>query len=122
KALEYVRFRNDGQGDVGRTERTRNFLKAVVDGAKNNGKISQLPAVWSSLAPYVKTDLDSGTVASLARMANKVDSSKIHMDIVPGSPVILKNGPWVWQADVPKTQALVDAMIKMKAPAPEPQK
>jgi LCP family protein required for cell wall assembly len=116
KALEYVRFRNDGQGDIGRTERTRKFLYAVLDSIKQNGKISQLPGIWKEVAPYVITNVDGGTIAALARLAPKLDRHNIQMEMVPGTPVTLQNGPWIWEADVPKTQALVDSLIKAPKP------
>lgn len=117
KALEFVRFRNDGQGDIGRTERTRKFLKAVLEAVQKKGMVSQIPTLYKSMAPFVKTDLDAATVTALARVAPKVDPTGIKMDTVPGEPVILKNGPWIWQAKVPETQALVDTLIKGKKPA-----
>lgn len=123
QALEYVRFRNDGQGDVGRTERTRKFLHAVLDTLKAKGTVSKLPQLWKDMAPYVKTNIDSGTIAALARVAGKVDTDSIHMEMVPGTPVVLKNGPWVWEADAAKTQELVDRLIhnptKEEAPKAE---
>ncbi|HLN64426.1 MAG TPA: LCP family protein [Symbiobacteriaceae bacterium] len=117
KALEYVRFRNDGQGDVGRTERTRRFIKAVIEGVQKNGKAGQIPTLWKSMAPYVSTNLDGGTVAALARVAGTVKTGEVQAQMVPGTPVILKNGPWVWQADVEGTQKLVDELIKNPKPA-----
>jgi len=112
KALEYVRFRNDGQGDIGRTERTRKFLHALIDSLKKNGKIGQLPQLWKDMAPYLTTNIDSGTAAALARVAPKIDTNAITMEMVPGKSVILKSGPWVWEADAAKTQVLVDTLIK----------
>jgi polyisoprenyl-teichoic acid--peptidoglycan teichoic acid transferase len=116
KALEYVRFRADGLGDVGRTERTRKFLHAVLEAARQKGTVTQVPAMWRAMAPYVKTNVDDGTIATLARMGTKLDPAKAQMAMVPGTPVTLKSGPWVWQADVPKTQALVDSLIKHPKP------
>lgn len=111
QALEYVRFRNDGQGDVGRTDRTRKFLHAVLDTLKAKGTVSKLPQLWKDMAPYVKTDVDSGTIAALARVAGKVDTQSIQMEMVPGTPEVLANGPWIWRADGAKTQELVDRLV-----------
>lgn len=117
QALKYVRFRNDGQGDIGRTERTRRFLKAVLAAVQQKGIVSQVPTLYSTLSPYIATDLDMSTITALARIAPKVDPEKIQMASIPGDPVILKNGPWVWQAKVDETQVLVDTMIKGIKPA-----
>lgn len=116
-ALKYVRFRNDGQGDIGRGERTRRFLKAVLAGVQQKGIVSQIPTMYKAMSPYITTDLNASTITALARVAPKVDPNKIEMASIPGDPVILKNGPWVWQAKVDETQALVDRLIKGIKPA-----
>lgn len=115
-ALKYVRYRSDGQGDIGRTERTRAFLGALLKTVQQNGKASQLPSMVSGMWPYVKTDLSASTVAALARVAPKLDPGDIQMAMVPGDAVILKDGRWVWQADAEKLQALVDSMIQNPQP------
>jgi len=117
QALEFVRYRNDGQGDVGRTERQRKFFMAVLQTMQKNGTASKLPGLVTAMAPYVKTDIDSAALVAVARMAPKLDESNLQMAMVPGTPVILKNGPWVWEVDKPKTQAMVDALIKNPKPA-----
>ncbi|MDF2631203.1 MAG: putative transcriptional regulator [Symbiobacteriaceae bacterium] len=126
QALEYVRFRADGQGDVGRTERTRKFLLAVYTTLKEKGSIGKLPQLWSNMSPYVKTDLDGGTIAALARVAGKVDPNTLKMEMVPGKGAQSPNGLWVWEADQAKTQELVNRLIhnptKEAAPAEEPKK
>lgn len=116
KALHYVRYRSDGLGDIGRTERTRTFLTALLKTVQQNGTASQLPAMVSAMWPYVKTDLSTGTVVAMARVAPKLDPSNVQMAMVPGDAVILKDGRWVWQADAKKLQELVDNLIHNPQP------
>lgn len=121
QALNYVRFRNDGLGDIGRIQRTKKFAIALFQTLKGSGKISKLPGLVGVIHPYVTTDLDLSTAVSLAGMAAKLEAENIHMTALPGADATLDDGRWVWLADKEKTQELVDTLIKMtREPAPEP--
>jgi LCP family protein required for cell wall assembly len=118
KALQYVRFRNDGLGDIGRTERTRKFLTALMQTLNGGGKITKLPALMTTMWPNVKTNIDLGTAVALARVAPRIKANQIHMSMIPGHEGTSPNGLWIWNADVAKTQALVDSLIKHPQPLP----
>lgn len=115
-ALKYVRFRADGQGDIGRIERTKKFFFAMAKTAKENGSITKLPSLVNAIYPYVKTNLDTTTAVQLARMAPKVDVNQIQVEMIQGADETLKDGRWVWNADKAKTRELVDRLIKNPKP------
>jgi LCP family protein required for cell wall assembly len=117
QALNYIRYR-DETGDIGRTERTRNFLAALLKSVQKKGVTAKLPGLIGSLTPYVKTDVNVATATALAKTAPKVDSSNVGMASIPGDPIYLKDGRWVWQAKVQETQKLVDSFIKNPQPKP----
>lgn len=116
QALKYVRFRADGLGDIGRIERTKKFAHALAKTAKENGTVSKLPSLVSAIWPYVKTDLDTTTAVSLARMAPKIDLNQIQMEMIPGADETLKDGRWVWKADKAKTEEITARLIKNPKP------
>lgn len=116
-ALKYVRFRADGLGDIGRIERTKKFFHAMVKTARENGTVTKLPSLVSAIYPYVKTDLDSATAVQLARLAPKVDTNQIQVEMIPGADETLKDGRWVWNADKAKAREIVDRLIKHPKPA-----
>ena len=80
KALQYVRFRHDALSDYTRTERQRNFLKAVADKMQTGWNLIRLPEVLSSFTPYVETNLspqDMLKLASLGYNSHQAGSAQI---------------------------------------------
>ncbi|MBP2001722.1 LCP family protein required for cell wall assembly [Paenibacillus shirakamiensis] len=66
-ALQYVRFRHDALSDFTRTERQRNFLKAVADKMKSTTSIMKLPSILDQVNPYIDTNM---TVNDMWKLAN----------------------------------------------------
>ena len=71
KALQYVRFRHDALSDYTRTERQRNFLKAVADRMQTSWNLIRLPEVLSSFTPYVETNMSPQDMLKLASLGYK---------------------------------------------------
>lgn len=65
-ALQYVRFRHDALSDFTRTERQRNFLKAVADKMKSTTSIMKLPSILDKVNPYIDTNLSVEDMWKLA--------------------------------------------------------
>lgn len=71
QALQYVRFRHDAMSDFTRTERQRNFLKAVADKLKSGWNIIRLPDILSKMTPYVETNMSADDMIRLATLGYK---------------------------------------------------
>lgn len=71
KALQYVRFRHDAMSDFTRTERQRNFLKAVADKLKSGWNIVRFPDILSKVTPYVETNMSPDDMLRLANLGYK---------------------------------------------------
>lgn len=69
KAGEYVRFRHDEMGDIGRAERQQKFLKALGSQAFTVSNIVRMPMIIGTATQYVKTDMD---FLDMVRAANCV--------------------------------------------------
>lgn len=65
-ALQYVRFRHDAMSDYTRTERQRNFLKAVAEKMKSTTSIMNLPSILEKVNPYIDTNLSVQDMWKLA--------------------------------------------------------
>lgn len=65
-ALQYVRFRHDAMSDYTRTERQRNFLKAVADKLKSTTSLMKLPSILEKVNPYIDTNLSVQDMWKLA--------------------------------------------------------
>ncbi|MDO7908239.1 LCP family protein [Paenibacillus sp. JX-17] len=68
-ALQYVRFRHDALSDFSRTERQRDFLKAVGDKLQSTTSIAKLPTILEAVSPYIDTNLDVSDMWKLANVA-----------------------------------------------------
>lgn len=65
KALQYVRFRHDAMSDYTRTERQRNFLKAVASELQSGWNLIRMKEILESVSPYIETNL---TVADMLKL------------------------------------------------------
>ncbi|WP_276356654.1 LCP family protein [Cohnella caldifontis] len=71
KALQYVRFRHDAMSDYTRTERQRNFLKAIADKLKSGWNLIRFPDILSKVTPYVETNMSPDDMLKLASLGYK---------------------------------------------------
>lgn len=81
KALEYVRYRSDG--DLNRIRRQQAFLQAAADEAFQAGTILKLPRMLGELSRYVETNMTPQEMLSLAQQVAAADRSEIVMGTVP---------------------------------------
>ncbi|MBU5673604.1 LCP family protein [Paenibacillus brevis] len=80
-ALQYVRFRHDAMSDFTRTERQRNFLKAVAEKLKTTTSIMKLPSILEKINPYIDTNLTVNDMWKLATVG--YDSSMVSSKQIP---------------------------------------
>ncbi|WP_046214124.1 LCP family protein [Paenibacillus wulumuqiensis] len=65
-ALQYVRFRHDALSDYSRTERQRQFTKALADKLKTTTSIMKLPSILDEISPFIDTNLTVSDMWNLA--------------------------------------------------------
>ncbi|QNK56655.1 LCP family protein [Paenibacillus sp. PAMC21692] len=68
KALQYVRFRHDAMSDYTRTERQRNFLKAVASELQSGWNLIRMKEILESVSPYIETNLTVGDMLKLGQL------------------------------------------------------
>lgn len=71
KALQYVRFRHDKLSDFTRTERQRDFLKAVAAKLKDGWNLIKLPEILGEVIPYVETNMSPNDMLKLGSLGYK---------------------------------------------------
>ncbi|MCH3949683.1 MAG: LCP family protein [Acidaminococcus sp.] len=62
KSGEYVRFRHDEMGDIGRVERQQKFMKALASQFFTVKNMVKLPMIIKTALDYVDTDMDIMTM------------------------------------------------------------
>ena len=84
QALQFLRFRYDDNGDIGRIQRQQMLMRAVVEQALNPNTIARLPKILSVIQSHVDTNLSVEELLALAGYASKTNSSNIQMLMLPG--------------------------------------
>lgn len=108
--VEYLRFRHDATGDIGRTKRQQWFLRGLLADLKKPETITKIPQIVSAMSKYVKTDLSPYELTQYAGLAKSFDMDNIEIAMLPGSPN--KHGVIsYWILDPERTQEVVNRLI-----------
>lgn len=110
QAIGYLRYRKDGLGDIGRTQRQQWFLKSLFEKLHSPQIITKLPEILNIFHGYVKTDMSLYELSQYASFARSVDENKIEIATLPGAPN-QKGYISYWILDPQKTQEVIDRMI-----------
>ena len=110
QAVGYLRFRHDGLGDIGRTQRQQWFLKGLLDKIKTPQAIAKLPELLCVARDDIKTDMSVYELSQLANVARAMNEGGIQIATLPGAPN--QNGHIsYWILDPEKVQETVDRLI-----------
>lgn len=115
-AVGYLRFRHDGMGDIGRTQRQQWFLRGLLEKIQTPQAIGKIPAMINIASTYVKTDMSLYEMSQYAALAKSFDISKIEVATLPGAPN-KKGSTSYWILDPEKTQEAVNRLIYRDEPA-----
>ena len=115
QAVGYLRFRNDGLGDIGRTHRQQWFMKSLFEKFHSPQVITKIPEVLNVANNYIKTDMSFYELSQYANMARSLDKNKIEIATLPGAPN-QKGYISYWILDAAKTQEVINRMIYRDKP------
>ena len=85
QALQFLRFRYDDNGDIGRVQRQQIFMRSLSQQALNPATIARLPKILSVIQSNVDTNLSVEELAALVGYSAKTDRSNVQMLMLPGS-------------------------------------
>lgn len=124
---QYVRFRTDELGDIGRVQRQQKFLKALGLQMFSVDNIAKIPKILATLKDHVETDMDTVTLLKAARSFNILSENHIRSGMLYGnfydSP---RSGISYWRttrAEVEKSLTEVDIPFRKAeegSEAPDP--
>jgi hypothetical protein len=84
KSIQYMRFRHDDLGDIGRVQRQQAFFRAFIDQQLKPESIGKFPEVLSIIKDSIDTNLSVEEVLALAGYASNLDRKNIQMLMAPG--------------------------------------
>jgi len=115
QAVEYLRFRHDALGDIGRTQRQQWLMRSVLNTLKQPSTITKIPDIIAVAKKYVKTDMSFYEMSQYAGMLKHVDLDKVEIATLPGAPN-QKGYISYWILDPEKTQEVINRVIYRDKP------
>ena len=85
KAVDFLRFRYDAYGDIGRVQRQQQLMRAVVEQALKPATIVRIPKILSIIQSHIDTNLNVEELVALAGFAAKTERANVEMLMVPGN-------------------------------------
>ncbi len=102
QSINYIKFRSDELGDIGRVLRQQKFGKAFAGELLTVGGLARLPFLNTALAESIKTDIELPQAVSAVRAFKEYTKDGIVFEMLPGSFFTIGNiSYWVSeQADI----------------------
>lgn len=84
QAMDFVRFRYDDLGDIGRIQRQQMLLRATMDKALNPEVIFKSPKILQIIQSHLDTNLSVEELLALSAFANNTKRINVEMLMLPG--------------------------------------
>lgn len=85
QAVQFLRFRYDAYGDIGRVQRQQMFLRALRDQTLKPTTLARLPQILSVVQSNLDTNLSVEELLALAGFASQNGRANMQMLMLPGS-------------------------------------
>lgn len=112
---EYVRFRHDELGDIGRVQRQQEALKAILQVALRPSTIGQVPELMTLVKENVDSDLSVQEMFGIAQFLTKTDRKHINQVMLPGRFSRPQEYPAsYWIANLESTAPILSSYFDLK--------
>jgi LCP family protein required for cell wall assembly len=88
RAEQYLRFRNDAEGDIGRIRRQKLFLRAALATVRRPAEWIRLPGILETARAEVETDLTSAQLFGWLRRVDGLSPDAIAAHTIEGRPIM----------------------------------
>jgi LCP family protein required for cell wall assembly len=85
KAGQYVRFRHDELGDIGRVQRQQKFVQAVADKMLQPETILKIPSLASTIKQNLRTDMTAREMLQVANAMKNLKRETVTTTMLPGN-------------------------------------
>ncbi|MBX9688418.1 MAG: LCP family protein [Candidatus Obscuribacterales bacterium] len=116
---EYVRFRHDARGDIGRIERQQWFVRQAAKKFKEPEIVLKLPQLVYLAYQCVRTDLPVQDVMSIAAYAKDFPHERVVTAMLPGEAQMISGGSY-WVPDAIASQAVFSRILACSVSNPPP--
>ena len=84
QALQFLRFRYDDNGDIGRVQRQQMFMRSLANQALKPATIGRLPKIHNEIKSHVDTNLSVEELVALVGYGAQTERSDVQMLMLPG--------------------------------------
>ncbi len=84
QALQFLRFRYDENGDIGRIQRQQLLMRAVMEQALNPAILPRMPNILSVIQSHIDTNLTLEELMALVSFGVRTDRGNVQMLMLPG--------------------------------------
>ncbi len=84
QAMQFLRFRYDDNGDIGRVQRQQMFMRSLANQALNPTTIARLPKILKVIQSHVDTNLSVEELVALVGYGSQTERSDVQMLMLPG--------------------------------------
>lgn len=109
-AEEFLRFRHDALGDIGRIERQQAFVTGLIKEFQNPAIIPKLPEIIKAVQENVLTDMNMYEMSEVAAYLQGINMSQMQITTLPGTPSS-KGHISYWILDPTEVQSIIDKFI-----------
>lgn len=109
KAGEYVRFRHDELGDIGRVQRQQRFLKALASELFSVSNVVKVPSLINSVEKHIDTDMDFMTMVKTANSFKVFGGDKVKTEMLYGDFQTI-DGASYWVTTPDKTEQTLNVL------------
>ncbi|MCG2761868.1 MAG: LCP family protein [Candidatus Atribacteria bacterium] len=113
KALQYIRFRYDKLGDLGRIKRQQKLALAVIKKMISFDSIIKIPQISEGMKEYIETNIEARDTVALANLFRGVNQEKFRVETVQSKPVYIKGISYL-EPNVEEVQQRVKSLIYSK--------
>lgn len=109
-ALDFVRFRSDPMGDLGRIQRQQRFMTAVMERMATPSMILRIPSLVGEIVSAINTDLSPIKAVRLARYATSLRQGGLRFGMAPGRATFI-GGISYWAVDTVELSVMIPRLI-----------
>ncbi|AFY74653.1 transcriptional attenuator, LytR family [Synechococcus sp. PCC 7502] len=84
KAIQYMRYRHDELGDIGRVQRQQAFFRALIAQKLKLETITRIPDILTVIKQNLDTNMSVQELLAIAAFVSKVDRKDTKLMMVPG--------------------------------------
>lgn len=110
KSLQYIRFRHDKLGDLGRIKRQQKLALAVIKKMMNFDFITKIPQISEGMKGYIETNIKAQDAIALANLFRGVNQEKFMIETVQSKPVYIEGVSYL-EPNVEEVRQRVKSLI-----------